>query len=151
MFDVDLLYTGIRKLTIGAELNYGYEEGASQVDPTKRARWLGALGTIHYKFKPWFGASLRFEHFDDPDASRLSSMSTQWIGTPAPTALAGVPQTIESLTIAALFTISEGAHVVVEWRNDWDARDVDRGIFPTADGGLTKTRHLFATSFYYVW
>jgi hypothetical protein len=151
VLDFDVLYTGVSKLTLGFEVNYGYEDRASQVSPDRRARWLSFLGTAHYRFLPWLAGTLRFEHADDPDGSRLYLATPQLLGTPAVDQVIGIPTTVESLTLAALFTIAENAHAVLEWRNDWLAREEDAPIYPAAAGGITKSRRLFAASIYYVW
>lgn len=151
VLDVDLLFTGVKRLVVGAELNYGYENEASQVVSGRRARWLSARGTVHYKFLPWLGGTLRFEHADDPDGSRMRLLDTQWIGSPSPQQWTGVPVTVESLTVAALFNLARNVSAVLEWRNDWLARSEDRPIFP-AEGGLpTKARRLVAASMYFAW
>jgi hypothetical protein len=149
--DVDLLFTGVKRLIVGAELNYGYENEASQVVSGRRARWLSALGTVRYKFLPWLSGTLRFEHADDPDGSRMRLLDTQWVGSPAPQQWLGVPVTVESLTVAALLHLARNVSAVLEWRNDWLARSEDRPVFPAGGGLFTKTRRLVAASMYFAW
>ena len=152
VIDVDAMFTGIKNLTIGAEFNYSYEDRASQVNPDKRARWLSVLGLANYRILPWLSATVRFEHADDPDGARLSLITPQVIGSMNPQQYFGMPLTIESVTASLLFTLAPGAHAILEWRNDYLARDEDRGIFPTEKSGpLTKTRRYVAASLYYTW
>lgn len=148
--DVDAMYRW-RKLTLGAEFNYSYEDRASQVNPDKRARWLSALFMANYQFTPWLSATVRYEHADDPDGSRLSLVTPQVIGAPAPRDWSGVPLTVESVTATLLFTIARGsAYGMLEWRNDFLAREEDPGLFPST-GNPTKTRRLVSASLFYTW
>ena len=151
VLDVDAMFRW-RKLTLGAEFNYSYEDRASQVNPDKRARWLSGLVMANYQFLPWLSATVRFEHADDPDGARLSLVTPQVIGSPAPRDWAGVPLTIESVTVALLFTIQRGsAYGLIEWRNDFLAREEDPGVFPSTTGNATKTRRMVSASLYYTW
>jgi hypothetical protein len=149
--DFDVTYTGIDNLTLLGGVHYSYEDRASQVIPDKRMRWFSVAGTASYKFRPWFAATLRFEHADDPDGARLYLVEPEWAGTPTADALLGTPQTLEALTVALLFDLAKGVRAVVEWRNDWAVRSEDRAVFPASEGGVTKTRRLVAASVFYYW
>lgn len=150
VLDLDATYER-GPLTLGAELNYGYEDRASQVNPDKRARWLSALGLVHYRFLPWLSGTLRYEHADDPDGSRLYMLSSQRVGPAESTRLLGTPLTLDSLTLAALFRLGGGAHAMLEWRTDWITPNADAAVFPAADGALTKTRSVAVASVFYAW
>jgi hypothetical protein len=149
--DFDLMYTGVKRLTLGFEFNYGHEDRASQVNIDKRARWLSTIGLVHYKFLPWLAGTLRYEHADDPDGSRLYQTTPQVIGSPTAADWFSQQLTIESLTLSLLFTIADGAYGVLEWRNDYLHRDQDR-VFPSEAGNPpARTRRLVAASLYYTW
>jgi hypothetical protein len=51
----------------------------------------GLVTTARWKILSWLGATLRFEHFDDPDASRFQGLAPPWIGSPGSEELFGAP------------------------------------------------------------
>ena len=59
----------------------------------------------------------------------------------------------ESVTAALRFTLAPGAYGILEWRNDFLARDLDkRGVFPADNGNpQTVTRRSVVASLYYAW
>ena len=71
-------------LTLGANGDYGMEQGTSTVSPGDDAKWYGVAGYIRYDAGA-FGIALRGEYFADKDGVRLGLGDTNVVeGTISP-------------------------------------------------------------------
>lgn len=71
---IDLLATYNFSPTTSLTLNYDYGQQDSAkgftLDGNDRAKWSGIAAYLHHSFTDKFGATVRFEHFDDTDGFR---------------------------------------------------------------------------------
>lgn len=129
VIDVDLTVTAVNNLTIGAEYNSGEEDKASAVTAGKDAEWSAFSVMANYGITDDLGLTLRYESFDDEEGSRLGTVG-------------GLAQKQESITIAAGYSLGEGAGVVVEYRKD----ESDQKAF---SGGAEDSKATYALEFTY--
>ncbi len=129
VFDVDLTVTMIEKLLVGAELNIGREENASNVTTGSDADWTGFLIMAHYDLKSYAGFTVRYDYFHDNDGARLGS---------------NVDEKRQAVTLAPTFSLAEGTAVIVELRHDWS----DKKVFGPA-GREDDTKDTIAFEFTY--
>ena len=78
VLDWTATYTGIKKVTLGANLDYGWEpKEASLVASGTRAdtdaTWWGIAGYTAYDWTEQLGTALRLEYFDDPESVRTAA------------------------------------------------------------------------------
>lgn len=104
LIDVDLKVSAVKNLTVALEFCGGYEPGGSGVLIGKRARWLAVSAMIHYQIIDKLGVSLRYEHFDDPDGSRIKNK---------------VMQTVEAVQVALIYTPHKNVMAFLEWRGEY--------------------------------
>ncbi len=115
VFDVDLTVTPKDNLLIGGELNFGSEDIGGTT-----ASWMGFLLMTHYDFKENCGLTLRYDFFDDSDASRLGS---------------GIVEKRQALTISPTFSLGNGMGALLELRYDFS----DEEVFTDKDGDPSKS------------
>jgi hypothetical protein len=139
--DLDFTLRLWDKLVWGLEVNVGSQENASTVQPGNRATWVGFLNTLHWRWREWLGTTLRYDVIHDPQGGILPGAAAQ---------------TLQSVTTAALFTLSQGnapfgvatgALAGIEYRADFS----DAPVFPRADGTAAGTRHTLAAKLLYAW
>ena len=101
VFDVDLFFDPTDNWTLGGELNFGdHDLGETS------AGWWGFLVMSHWDFNPTVGTTIRFDYFDDQDASRLGS---------------GVAEVRKAVAVAPTFVLGDGMGALIEAR--WDFSD----------------------------
>jgi Putative beta-barrel porin-2, OmpL-like. bbp2 len=136
MLDVDLAFDYVENLMIGAEFNMGSEEGAiasaAPGEDPDDATWNGFLVMAHYDFTDWFGLTVRYDMFNDPDDFRIGD---------------GVPdgQTRTAIAVAPTFSIADGAGALIEYRMDMS----DEEVFTDSEGEATDTSSYVVVEFTY--
>ncbi|MDT8317550.1 MAG: outer membrane beta-barrel protein [bacterium] len=123
--DIDLTFTAVDKLTIGAEYNSGRDEGAAAAGGD--AEWSGFMVMANYAATDDLSLTLRYDSFDDEDGTRFDS---------------GVIEKRTAYTVAALYSLGEGAGFLLEYRTDKS----DEKVF---DGGLEDSQASYAAEFTY--
>ena len=84
VFDLVAVLKASEHLTLGANGDYGMEQGTSTVSPGDDAKWYGVAGYIRYDAGA-FGIALRGEYFADKDGVRLGLGDTNVVeGTISP-------------------------------------------------------------------
>lgn len=129
VFDLDATFTGIKLLTLGAEINIGSEDKASGVKTGDDADWLGFLLMGHYDYTDWSGITLRYDFFDDKDGSRIVATA----------------QKQTAITISPTFTVGDGLGALIEYRRD----SSDKSIFTDENGNPTDSQSGLAVEFTY--
>ena len=113
--DVDLTATPAEKWTLGGEFNYG----RSKADSTT-SKWQGFLLMGHVDLSAWGGITLRYDFFDDGDASRLGS---------------GLGEKRQAFTVSPTFALGDGMGALVEFRTDLS----DQKVFIDSKGQPAKS------------
>lgn len=129
VYDVDITYTGVERLTVGAEFNTGKEDNAGTATGEDDSKWTGFLVMAHYDFTDMIGLTLRYDSFDDKGGSRLDDTDT-------------LAEKRQSYTVAPTFSLGEGAGALVEYR-------VDKSDEKVFEGGTEDTTGIFAVEFTY--
>jgi len=70
VFDAVVVLKATEHLTVGANGDFGIEQGTSAVTPGDDAKWYGGAGYIRYEMGS-FGVALRGEYFADKGGTRL--------------------------------------------------------------------------------
>lgn len=139
VFDFDMTAQLTDDFLLGLEVNYGTEQNGSAMTPGTRAHWAGGLATLHYRVREWLGATLRYDVLYDPDGALVKP---------------GVPQTLHSLTAAALFRLRKGTApfgvvtgtvAALEYR--FDASDA--AVFEDHTGASVNRRHTVTAKLVY--
>jgi hypothetical protein len=65
----------LKKLTLGVEVNYGWQENSARADSTKDATMYSGLIVAKYQFVKKFAAYYRQEYFSDPDQMLTGSLA----------------------------------------------------------------------------
>ena len=124
-------YTGIKNLTLGLNVDYGWEkhEATLVAAGTRRdtdATWWGYAGYVAYDWTEKLRTALRAEYFADPEGVR----------TAATAAGAGGKVSVWETTATAQYKIWRGLLGRVEYRHD---EDFDSKVFKNRSPGLTPT------------
>jgi putative OmpL-like beta-barrel porin-2 len=144
VLDWVVMYTGIDKLTLGLNVDYGHEEKEAfltSLDTRSNtdASWYGFAGYVAYDWTDWFRTSLRQEYFKDANGARTGFGNTL---------------NLFSTTLTAQFKIWKGLVARVEYRHD----QADEKVFkarttrPDASGGVVpQSKHMdtISLSLYY--
>ena len=119
VIDIDGTITVIPNLTLGMELNKGWDEQAPGIN-TDDEEWWGFLLMGHYDYTEWGGITLRYDYFDDDD------LGTRLVTTRAAAAIAAgiTSDTRQAITISPTFVIAEGFGVLFEYRYDFSNKNV---------------------------
>jgi hypothetical protein len=125
VLDLVATYTGIKKLTLAANVDYGWEEDEAFLKSVATrsdadANWWGYAGYVAYDWTDRLRTSLRGEFFTDPMGAR--------------TALAQKVSLWET-TATVQYKIWKGLVGRVEYRHD----DADTKVFKARTPGLTPT------------
>jgi len=70
LYDFVATFKASAATSVGFNIDYASESGASLVHPGRNAKWYGAAGYLIMTFDPKWNASLRLEYFNDRDGSR---------------------------------------------------------------------------------
>jgi len=125
--DIDVTVTTIEKLTIGAELNAGKEEGASAIVAGDDGSWNALLLMGHYDFNDIYGLTVRYDYFNDKDGARLGS---------------SMKEKRHAIAIAPTFSLGNGAGLLAEYRHD----NSDQNVF---DGNTSESTDSIAVEVTY--
>ncbi len=115
LFDVVAIYKATSWLTVGANGDYGTEDGTSLVTPGETAKWWGGAGYVKLEAPAGYGIALRGEFFRDEGGTRTGL---------------GVPVTVYEGTITPYYKFANRFGIRLELRID-GSRDA---IFPKNNG-----------------
>ncbi|MDT8316491.1 MAG: outer membrane beta-barrel protein [bacterium] len=121
--DMDLTLKMVDKLTIGAEYNSGKDEGGAAAG--EDAEWSGFMVMANYAATNDLSLTLRYDSFDDEDGTRFNS---------------GMIEKRTAYTVAALYSLGEGAGFLLEYRTD----ESDEKVF---DSGAEDSEASYAAEF----
>lgn len=122
VLDWTLNYTGIKNLTLGANVDYGWEYkeptlvGAGLSDTT--ARWWGVAGYAAYDWTEQLRTSVRGEFFRDADSARTLGRA------------AGLKTDLWEVTATVQYKIWKGLVARVEYRHDQANEKVFKVVGP---------------------
>ena len=125
VYDVDFTLTAVKNLTIGAEYNSGVDENV--VAAGQDGEWTAYMLMANYAFSDLMSLTARYDNFDDKDGTRLDS---------------GIAEERKAYTLAALFSLGDGAGFLAEYRLDKSDKDV-------FDNGLEDAQKSYAIEFTY--
>jgi hypothetical protein len=131
VFDVVAVYKATSWLTVGANGDYGTENGTSLVTPGETAKWWGAAGYVKIEATPGYGIALRGEFFRDEGGTRTGL---------------GQPVTVYEGTITPYYKFARNFGVRAELRVD-GSRDA---IFPKSGGSLGNAQPTLAVNTLFV-
>ena len=125
VLDFVATYTGIPKLTLGLNVDYGWEknEGFLKSIATRSdsdSRWWGYAGYIAYDWTDKLRTAFRGEYFTDPMGSRTA---------------AGQKVSLWEMTATAQYKIWKGLMGRVEYRHD----NADTKVFKVREPGMVPT------------
>jgi hypothetical protein len=125
VLDLVVTYTGIKNLTLGANVDYGWEEEEAFLKSIGTrsdfdSRWWGYAGYVAYDWTDRFRTALRAEYFTDPMGSRTG---------------AGQKVSLWEVTTTLQYKIWRGLMGRLEYRHD----DADTKVFKVRTPGLTPT------------
>jgi hypothetical protein len=125
VLDLVVTYTGIKKLTLGANVDYGWEEEEAFLKSiaTRQdfdARWWGYAGYVAYDWTDKLRTALRGEYFTDPMGSRTG---------------AGQKVSLWEMTATLQYKIWKGLMGRLEYRHD----DADSKVFKVRSPGRVPT------------
>jgi len=123
--DIDLTYTAIESLTIGAEYNVGTDKKQSKTTVGDDAQWNGYLIMANYGFTDKFALTLRYDSFHDKDGERLGN---------------SVDETQTATTISPSYEIGEGLLTLFEYRS----LKSDKNVFTDKNGKATDSNVTWA-------
>ena len=113
VFDAVFNWKVAPKVTLGANVDYGVEEGASAAEPGESATWRGVAGYVKLEpYGPWL-LGIRAEQFDDLDGTRLGT---------------GANTRVRELTLTPTYRIGSHAAIRGEVRVD----DANAPVFPAS-------------------
>jgi Putative beta-barrel porin-2, OmpL-like. bbp2 len=114
LFDVVATFKLASWATVGANFDYGTQEGASVVAPGEKATWWGGAGYLRLESPAGIGIAFRGEYMKDDDGFRL-----------------GAPLELYEGTVTPYYKISSHFMIRAEGRIDSSPTDV----FTTSTGG----------------
>jgi hypothetical protein len=125
VLDLVVTYTGIKNLTLGANVDYGWEEEEAFLKSIGTrsdfdSRWWGYAGYAAYDWTDRFRTALRAEYFTDPMGSRTG---------------AGQKVSLWETTATLQYKIWRGLMGRVEYRHD----QADTRVFKVRTPGLVPT------------
>jgi hypothetical protein len=139
VLDGTLSYTAIKNLTLGANVDYGWEYkepslvGAALSRTT--AKWWGVAGYAAYDWTDSFRTALRAEYFEDRDSARTAARAP------------GLKTAIWETTLTVQYKIWKGLVARAEYRHD----QANEKVFKTKLFGPTsKAQDTLSLDFYYL-
>src|SRR2546426_3246930 len=134
-------YTGIKNLTLGANVDYGWEEDeaslvASGTRSNNRASWWGWAGYVAYDWTEQMRTALRLEYFQDSDGIRTLAVA------------AGSRVELYEVTATVQYKIWKGLVGRLEYRHD----SADEKVFAIHAPGYVptgKTQNTLTLALYY--
>jgi putative OmpL-like beta-barrel porin-2 len=139
VLDWTLNYTGIKNLTLGANVDYGWENkepslvAAGLSDTT--ARWWGIAGYAAYDFTDKLRTAFRAEYFEDRDSARTAARAP------------GLKTKLWEVTATVQYKIWKGLVGRVEYRHD----QANEQVFKTKLFGPTsKAQDTLSLDLYYL-
>jgi hypothetical protein len=127
VLDLVANYTGIPKLTLGLNVDYGWEIDepslVSTRDRSTTAHWWGYAGYAAYDWTERLRTALRGEYFRDADGARTLAVG------------AGAPVSLWEITATVQYKIWKGLVARLEYRHD----DADKKVFKIRTPGLVPT------------
>ena len=125
--DLTASYTGIKSLTLGANVDYGWEVDEPSLAGTRGrstdAAWWGYAGYVAYDWTEKLRTALRGEFFRDADGARTLAVAP------------GTPVSLWEITATVQYRIWKGLLGRLEFRHD----DADRKVFKVRAPGLVPT------------
>jgi len=139
VLDWTLNYTAVKNLTLGANVDYGWEYkepslvGAGLSDTT--ARWWGIAGYAAYDWTDKFRTALRGEYFRDSDSARTAARAP------------GLKTSLWETTATVQYNVWKGLVARVEYRHD----QANEKVFKTKLFGPTsKAQDTISLDLYYL-
>lgn len=128
VLDLVSTYTGVKKLTLGLNVDYGWEEdepslAAAATRQSNDAQWWGWAGYGAWDWTDALRTALRLEYFKDVQGVRTLAVG------------AGTPVELYSVTATLQYKIWRGLVGRLEYRHD----QADRKAFSVRSPGLTPT------------
>jgi hypothetical protein len=127
VLDLTATYTGIKNLTLGVNVDYGWEIDEPSLAGTRssstNAVWWGYAGYVAYDWTEKLRTALRGEYFRDADGARLLAVRP------------GAPVSLWELTATVQYKIWRGLVGRVEYRHD----QADEKVFKIRTPGLVPT------------
>jgi hypothetical protein len=139
---VDLVvnYTGIKKLTLGANVDYGWEIDEPSLASTRsrstNAVWWGYAGYVAYDWTDQLRTAVRGEYFRDADGARTLAVAP------------GSPVSLWEITATVQYKIWRGLVGRVEYRHD----QADEKVFSIRNPGpapTSKSQDTITLALYY--
>jgi putative OmpL-like beta-barrel porin-2 len=143
VLDLVVNYTGIKKLTLGANVDYGWEVDEPSLIATRSrsttATWWGYAGYVAYDWTEQLRTAVRGEYFRDADGARTLAVAP------------GSPVSLWEITATVQYKIWRGLVGRVEYRHDQADEKVFKirrpGLVPTGDSQDTITVALYYSFF----
>jgi hypothetical protein len=130
VLDFVATYTGIKNLTLAANIDFGWEQDEPSLVATRgkntNASWQAYAAYVAYDWTERFRTALRGEIFNDPDSVRTHAGG-----------LSGSPTTLYEITATAQYKIWKGLVGWVEYRHD----QASRKAFAFTGAGTVPTSH----------
>ena len=127
VLDLVANYTGIPKLTLGINVDYGWEVDEPSLAGTRsrstNAHWWGYAGYVAYDWTDSLRTALRGEYFRDADGARTLAVG------------AGAPVSLWEITATVQYKIWKGLVARLEYRHD----DANKKVFKIRTPGLVPT------------
>jgi hypothetical protein len=127
VLDLVVNYTGIKKLTLGANVDYGWEVDEPSLVGTRSqsttATWWGYAGYVAYDWTEKLRTAVRGEYFRDADGARTLVVA------------AGSPLSLWEITTTVQYKIWKGLVGRVEYRHD----EADEKVFKIRAPGRVPT------------
>jgi Putative beta-barrel porin-2, OmpL-like. bbp2 len=127
VLDLTASYTGIKNLTLGANLDYGWEVDEPSLISTRSssttARWYGVAGYVAYDWTEQLRTAFRGEYFRDADGARTLALG------------AGQSVSLWEITATLQYKIWKGLVGRLEFRHD----QADEKAFKVRAPGLVPT------------
>jgi hypothetical protein len=127
VLDLVVTYTGIKNLTLGFNVDYGWEIDEPSLVGTRsrstNAVWWGYAGYVAYDFTEKLRASFRGEYFRDADGARTLAIAP------------GSPVSLWEMTATAQYKIWKGLVGRLEFRHD----QANEKVFKIRTPGLVPT------------
>jgi hypothetical protein len=143
VLDFVVTYTGIKNLTLGANVDYGWEIDEPSLASTRsrstNAVWWGYAGYVAYDWTEKLRTAVRGEYFRDADGARTLAVAP------------GSPVSLWEITATVQYKIWRGLVGRVEYRHDQADEKVFKirrpGLVPTGDSQDTITLALYYSFF----
>jgi hypothetical protein len=139
VLDWTMTYTGVKGVTLGANVDYGWEEeepllvGAGLSDTT--ATWWGIAGYAAYDWTDKFRTAVRGEYFRDSDSVRTAAREP------------GLRTSLWEVTATAQYNIWKGLFGRIEYRHD----QANERVFKVTSAGPTRrSQDTLSLSLYYL-